>query len=103
MSPKIFKFKAIVWIYPGKAGWHFVTIPKKQSEEISHLFGRLKKGWGSLPVKVSLRKTYWTTSIFPHKKSKGYLLPIKKEIRQKEKISASESLSFTIEILLSLD
>lgn len=65
---KVFKVKARVWLYPGMAGWHFVTLPKKTAEEIDFFFSHAKKGWGSLPVNVTIGKTSWKTSIFPDKK-----------------------------------
>ena len=103
MKNNQFKVKAEVWVYPGKAGWHFLTVPKKQSEEIQSLFGVLKRGWGSLPVKVTLGKTTWETSIFPHKKSRGYLLPLKAEIRKKEGVKEGASISILLEILATFD
>lgn len=103
MKKNTFKVKAKVWLYPGKAGWHFITVPKKQSDEILSIFGSLKRGWGSLPVKVKLGKTEWQTSIFPHKKSGGYLLPIKSEVRKKEKITQDETIQLTLEILVEFD
>jgi len=87
-----------VWIYPGIAGWHFTNIPKKQSEVITARFGAKKRGWGSLPVEVTLGKTKWRTSIFPDKKSGMYLLPLKAEVRKKENIKNRDSISFSIVI-----
>lgn len=31
---KTYTVKAKVWIHPGSAPWHFVTIPKKTAEDI---------------------------------------------------------------------
>lgn len=86
MTPVLYKFKSEVWLYPGMVGWHFINLPKKQSEEIKNKFGKNARGWGSLPVIVKVGKTSWKTSIFPDKKSETYLLPIKSEVRRKEKI-----------------
>jgi hypothetical protein len=62
-----YKLHSKVFRYPGMSGWHFIGIPKKQSEEIKKHFGTHAKGWGSLPVHVTLGKTKWKTSIFPDK------------------------------------
>ena len=87
----IFKFRAKVWIYPGmKGAWHFASVPKKESVEIKKIFGALAGGWGSLPVDVTIGKTRWKTSIFPDKKSKTYILPLKSGVRKKEKICEGE-------------
>ncbi len=99
MRQKNYSFKANVWLYPGMAGWHFVTLPKKTSEEIDFFFKEFKKGWGSLPVSVSVGKTSWKTSIFPDKQSQSYLLPLKKEVRKKESIKEGDIVNFIIKIL----
>ncbi len=93
-----YKIHANVWLYPGMAGWHFVSIPQDISEDIKRQFGDLKRGWGSLPVMVSIGKTSWNTSIFPDKKAGGYLLPIKADVRKKEGIVAKDTVIMLIEI-----
>ncbi|MFC1653248.1 DUF1905 domain-containing protein [Patescibacteria group bacterium] len=101
MKPNEYKLSTRVWIYPTHAGWHFVSIPPKETEDISQKFNYLKRGWGSLRVKVTVGKTTWNTSIFPDKKEGIYLLPIKKEVRKKENISANQRIKCIVEILIS--
>ena len=93
-----FTTQAKVWLYPGMAGWHFITIPDDMSEEINERFGDKKRGWGSLPVEVTVGTTTWKTSIFPDKKTKAYLLPIKSDVRKKEGIAADTSITLLLEI-----
>ncbi|MBI2034630.1 MAG: DUF1905 domain-containing protein [Candidatus Levybacteria bacterium] len=93
-----YKTRSNVWLYPGMTGWHFVSIPKEESEDIKRQFGDLKRGWGSLPVLVTIGKTSWKTSIFPDKKVGGYLLPIKADVRKKEAIVADDNVTMLIEI-----
>lgn len=80
------------------AAWHFVNIPKKESKKIKETFGARVRGWGSLPVEVTLGKTRWKTSIFPDKKSETYLLPLKASVRKKEGIYEGKLITFAIEI-----
>ena len=94
----VYSIRAKVWLYPGMAGWHFVTLPKKQSGEITRLFGILKRGWGSLRVVATVGKTSWKTSIFPDKKAGAYLLPIKASVRKQEDITAGDTITFLVEI-----
>lgn len=94
----LYKMRAKVWLYPGMAGWHFITLPKKQSDDIKRKFGMMKRGWGSLPVIVTIGKTSWKTSIFPDKKVGAYLLPLKMDVRKKENIFAGNTINFSIEI-----
>ncbi|MBI2617921.1 DUF1905 domain-containing protein [Candidatus Kaiserbacteria bacterium] len=96
MKKRKFKVKSEVWLYPGMAGWHFISVPKKQSDEISQKFGSMKRGWGSLPVTVTIGKTSWKTSIFPDRKQGTYLLPVKADVRKKERVIAGENISFSI-------
>lgn len=95
-----YKIQTKVWLYPGQAAWHFVTLPKDESGQIKELFGGLKKGFGSLPVKVTIGETTWKTSIFPDKKAGAYLLPLKADVRKREKIMEGDALVLDIEVLL---
>lgn len=61
-------------------------------------FSDLKRGWGSLQVKVTVGKTSWDTSIFPDSKRGAYLLPIKSEVRKKEDITVDSIISYTLTI-----
>ncbi len=80
-------------------GWHFLTVPEKQSAEIKKTFEGKSRGWGSLPVEVVLGKTKWKTSIFPDKKSGTYLLPLKAAVRMKEGVAHGETVSFTVRVV----
>ncbi|OGG47031.1 hypothetical protein A2671_02145 [Candidatus Kaiserbacteria bacterium RIFCSPHIGHO2_01_FULL_49_13] len=92
MKKPIYNLRGKVWLYPGMAGWHFVTLPKKQSKEIKQLFGGLlRRGWSSIPVIVTVGSTSWNTSIFPDKKADAYLLPLKSEVRKKRKHHAKQN------------
>ena len=84
MNPR-FTFKSEIWLWDGKGAWHFITVPKDVSEQIKGFQADMpRKGFGSVPVKVTIGKTSWKTSIFPEKKG-TYLLPIKKDVRKKRK------------------
>ncbi len=100
MKGKTYKLKGRVWLYPGIAGWHFVSVNKKISKEIKQLFGWGSRGFGSLPVMVTVGVSKWKTSIFPDKKSQTYILPLKALIRKKENIIANKIVIYSIEILI---
>jgi hypothetical protein len=97
-SQPLYRIAAKVWLHQGKAAWHFVTLPKDQSAAIRWLYGGAKRGWGSLPVTVTIRETRWTTSIFPDRKAGAYLLPLKADIRKKENIRAGDTLRLKLEV-----
>lgn len=84
------------------SAWRFLTLPKKQGQEIKTRFGSHAKGWGSLPVSVTIGKTIWDTSIFPDKKSESYLLPLKAKVRKAEGISDDSTVTFSIKLSSSI-
>jgi len=95
-----YTFSAKVWLYPGgTAAWHFITVPKNISETVKKKHGANARGWGSLPVEVTVGKTKWTTSIFPDKKSGTYILPLKVAVRRAEGLFEGESTSLTLKII----
>lgn len=96
---RTYKVRAKVWLYPGaEANWHFVSLPKKQSDQIKERFGGFTRGWGSLPVNVTIGTTTWKTSIFPDKKAGAYLLPLKADVRRKEKVGIGDTITLVVEI-----
>ena len=103
MKTPIYRIREKVWLYPAAhsmTGWHFVNVSKRASKEIKELFDRERRGFGSVRVKATVRKTTWNTSVFPDKKTGGYILPLKADVRRKEDIRAGEMLHYSIEIML---
>ncbi len=98
MSQQQYSIRAKVWLYPGMAGWHFVTLPKTHAQKIKKQYSKLRRGWGSLPVHVTMDTTKWKTSIFPDKKSGSYLLPLKAQIRKQKNIVVGKTIHFSIQI-----
>lgn len=100
MTKEAFTIKAKVWLYShDAASWHFVSVPKKQSDYIRDRFVSQKRGFGSIRVTVTIGTLVWKTSIFPDSKKTGtYFLPLKAEVRKKAKIEEGDTITFTIEI-----
>ncbi len=94
MSKTAYDFKGEVWRWTGDMGWHFVTLPSKLSEEIKK-FGK-RYGAGFIKVDVSVGESKWTTALFPHKDSGGYLLSIKQNIRKKEGVWEGDIIKVSI-------
>lgn len=99
MSYREYVFDARIWLYPGKSGWYFISVPKDISADIHEKFADRKRGWGSIPIFVTIGASTWKTSIFPDSKSACFLLPIKSEIRKVEHIVADKSYRVQIEII----
>lgn len=93
------KISARVWEWEGKGAWHFITIEKEQGKEIKNDWHWPRRGFGSIPVKVTLEKTVWITSVFPEKGG-SFLLPIKREIRFAENAKKGDTITLSLEVLV---
>lgn len=93
-----FCISAKVWLYKGEGPWHFITIEKDNADEIQKSYHWPRRGFGSIPVNVTLGSTKWKTSIFPDKDG-TYLLPLKKEVRVKEGIKEGDTIEVFLEVI----
>ena len=101
-----FDFTSECWLWHGgKAAWHFITLPQDKSEEIKffdeNMHGGIfkkKRGWGAVRVLVTIGKTSWETSIFPSSELKAYILPVKADVRKKEKFAAGDTVTVKLKI-----
>jgi hypothetical protein len=91
-------FSAVLWKYEGPSAWFFASLPAAMSAEIRSEFGVLSPGWGSLPVVATVGKTSWKTSMFFDTKRDTYLLPVKAEVRKKERLTEGDTLETTVEL-----
>jgi hypothetical protein len=76
-------------------------LPKDKSEEIKYFNENIhekRRGWGAVRVLVTIGNTTWDTSIFPASKLDAYILPIKADVRKKEKITVGDSVKVKIKI-----
>lgn len=96
-----YRIRTKVWLYPGMAGWHFVTVSKKESKDIKEKYGPVRRGFGSIPVDVQVGKTEWKTSIFPNKDG-TYILPMKASVRKKEDIVVDDVINITFTLKFTL-
>jgi len=95
---KTFSFKSKVVIYPGVGGWHFVGTGKTIATELRSMKHLKKIGFGFIPVKATIGKTSWDTTLFPDSKTGSYLLAIKAAIRKKEDIANNDVINVEIVI-----
>lgn len=83
-----------------RGAWFFVTLPKEITESIKLVAAGLStRGFGSIKVVAKTNSTHWNTSIFPDNKTKSYLLPIKREVRDKASIKVGDVCRFKIQII----
>ena len=89
-------FSGEIWFWKGPAPFHFVTVPKDESELISEYSSLITYGWGVIPVIASIGDTEWTTSLFP--KEGAYLVPIKVAVRKAEKVELGDTVALRLRI-----
>lgn len=96
---KNFAFTGKVWKYEGPAGWYFVYVDEKVSEEIRQISSGVKKvGFGFIPVHATIGETSWKTTLFPTKEG-PYLVAIKAGIRKKERVGEGDEVKISFNLL----
>ncbi|HZX07256.1 DUF1905 domain-containing protein [Kribbella sp.] len=93
-----YRFTAPLWVYPGEAAWHFITVPEDISDEITDLTEGHRKGFGSVRVAVTIGNSTWRTSVFPTKDG-TYVLPVKKPIRHTESLAEGTPVQTHLELV----
>ena len=101
-EPETFAVTGKVWQWRPQegaaSGWHFLTIEGPVAAEIRYAALGRSGGFGSIRVTATIGTTRWQTSLFPHKESGGFLLPLKAEVRRREGISGGSRISARIEV-----
>ena len=93
-----YEITGAVWRHPGKAGWHFVTLPEEIADEIRARYAGAHRPFGSVPVRASLGATTWTTSVFADANSSSYLLPVKAAVRRCERVEEGDTATLALEL-----
>jgi hypothetical protein len=95
-----FSFTATLWRWRSNTTWVFVTVPPDESDEIADLAEQHGAGgFGSVKVAVRIGTTAWRTSVFPSTEHAGYVLPIKKPVRQAESIEVDDTATVHLDVL----
>lgn len=93
------RFDAELWRHEGGAAWHFVTLPHDIADEIAERAAKLHRPFGSLPIRATIGATTWTTSLFADTKRASYLLPVKADVRRRERLDAGQHVSVAVELV----
>ena len=78
-----------MWLWKSDAAWHFLTLPQEVADEIEDM-PISRGGFGSLRVQVTIGSSSWGTSIFPSKELGSFLLPMKKPVRETERLGVGD-------------
>lgn len=98
-------FSGKVWVWTSAKGekekpvrWFFVTVEGAPAAELKLASMGLTAGFGSLPVTARIGATTWRTSVFPHRESGGWLLPLKAAVRKEAGIHEGDEIEVTLDI-----
>jgi Domain of unknown function (DUF1905) len=94
-------FDAELWGWDARRAdsWIFVSLPAEASEEIRDLAAGPRRGFGSVRVRVTVGDSTWTTSIFPDSVRGGYVLPIKRAVRQAADLDIGDVATVTVTLI----
>jgi hypothetical protein len=87
-----------LWEWGARDSWYFVTLDEEASATVDER-PRPPRGFGSVPVRVTVGTTTWRTSVFPESASGRYVLPVKKAVRRAEHLEEDEPVTVRLEVL----
>lgn len=96
-------FTATLWRWEARkessdtGSWCFVTLPEEVAEEVRAGAGE-PRGFGSVPVHARAGGREWDTSVFPDSGSGGFVLPVKKVIRDAAGVVEGDELTVTLSL-----
>ena len=93
-----YDFDAVLWEPPVEPAWVFATVPAEESDEISELAGD-RPGFGSVRVEVTIGAASWKTSLFPSKQAQAYILPVKRAIREAERLDIGDVATISLVVV----
>ena len=91
-----YEFTAAPWQYKVPGGWYFISVPEEVSKEIRENLKWQEEGWGRLKIAAEIGSTRWKTAIWFDTKRNTYLLPLKADVRKKEKLEIDKNINVII-------
>ena len=85
------------------AAWFFVTLAGEAADgnRLAAIGGQWldgRRGFGSAKVRATIGDTSWNTSVFPHRESGGWLLPVKAAARKAEGLAEDDDVTVTVSL-----
>lgn len=94
------EFTGEVIHWRGPAPFFFIPTPDKESSDIKLIANRITYGWGVIPATVTIGDTTIKTALFP--KDGKYLVPLKKDFREKELLELGDKVKVKLEFEINL-
>lgn len=101
-----FEVKTPLWRWQSAtapAAWYFLTIAGAAADGIrlAAMSGQWldkRGGFGSARVEAAIGDTIWKTSVFPHRESGGWLLPVKAAVRKAEGLVEGDDVTVRVSL-----
>lgn len=93
-----YSFTSTVWTYfNGKSTYYLASLPAKTGAAIRNIYqGVPRRGFGSIPVYLTIGGTRWKSSIFPESGSKSFLFLLNAKVRKAEQIKENSRIRVTL-------
>lgn len=82
-----------LWRWQGEAAWHFVTLPAELADELRARYAGAHGAFGTLRVRATIGATTWSTSLFADRARDSYLLPVKADVRRRERVGEGDTVT----------
>ncbi len=89
-------FSAEVFEWRGPAPFYWLLLTDDAADYVRAQAAEATYGWGAIPVDVRIGSTSWETSLLP--RSGGYALPLRKDVRVKERIDDGDSVKVGLSV-----
>jgi hypothetical protein len=93
-----YQFTSKLWKTAEAGGWYFVSLPSELSKEIRENFKTEEEGWGRLKATAKVGNVEWQTAVWFDTKKNTYLLPLKSDVRKKEKLVENQEVDVELYI-----
>lgn len=93
-----FSFAAVLWRWPKRPAWHFVTLPFDVADEVEDVVAE-RGGFDSVRVEVRVGASVWLTSMFPSRGNQSLILPVKRQVRDENLLSEGDEATFFVRVL----
>lgn len=101
MASPVYEFEVPLWQWAARRSdvWTFVSLPQDVSDEVLELGEPYARGFGSLRVEVTVGGTVWRTSIFPDAGRGAYVLPVKRAVREAERLTVGVPVRLAVRLV----
>jgi hypothetical protein len=100
-SPLAYSFRAELLPWEVRRDlWTLVTLPRDVSEEIREVVGDLRRGFGAVRVRARIGATTWSTSVFPQTAGGCYVLPVKRSVRDANRLDVGDEVDVSLDLVL---